>query len=70
MAKPSPILFQRRGNKVEIEHRETGELLAWCWIGDDLMVEKIADILSMKRLPEDAMKLRQMAVDARKPIRH
>ncbi len=66
MAKPSPILFQRRGNRVEIEHRETGELLAEFWIGDDIAVETVADILSAKRLPEEAMKLRQMAMDARR----
>lgn len=64
-AKPSPVVIQRRGNRLEVEHRESGELLAACWIGDDLAVEDIADSLSAKRLPEDAMKVRQMLVDAR-----
>ena len=68
MAKTSPILFQRRGNRIEIEHRETGELLAEFWIGDDIAVETVADILSAKRLPEEAMKLRQMATDSRRAL--
>ena len=36
--------------------------------GDDDTVERIADILSAKRLPEDAMRLRRMAMDARRPL--
>jgi hypothetical protein len=66
MPKTSPVVIQRLGNKIEIEHRETGELLAWCWIGDDVSVETIADLLSAKRLGADAMKLRQMVQDARR----
>lgn len=62
----SPVVIQRRGNKIEVEMRESGDLLAWCWIGDDLSVETIADLLSAKRLGPDAEKLRQMVVDARK----
>jgi hypothetical protein len=64
----SPIVFQRTGNRIEIEHRQSGELLAEFWIGDDLAVEAVADILSAKRLPREAMQLRQMAIDARRPI--
>jgi hypothetical protein len=62
----SPVVIQRRGNKIEVEMRETGDLLAWCWIGDDSTLETIADILSAKRLGSDADKLRQMAMDARR----
>lgn len=69
MAKPSksPVLIQRRGNLVEVESRETGNVLARFAIGDEQTLETVADLLSAKRLPADAMKLRQMAVDARKP---
>ena len=65
MEKTSPVVIQMRGNRLEVEHRETGELLAACWIGDDLAVEDIADSLSAKRLPRDAEKLRKMVQDAR-----
>lgn len=67
MEKPrtSPILIQRRGNRIEIEHRETGELLAHCFIGDDLSVEAIADTLSAKRLGREAEQLRQMVSQSR-----
>jgi hypothetical protein len=67
--KPSPVIIQRRGNRIEVEHRETGELLAHCFIGDEIAVETIADILSAKRLGQDAMKLRQMVMDARPKCR-
>lgn len=70
MEKKSPVLIQRRGNKIEVEHRETGELLAACWIGDDFAVEDIADSLSAKRLGRDAEKLRQMIQDARRGMRY
>ena len=70
MVKPktSPVLIQRRGNRLEVENRETGDLLAACWIGDDLAVEDIADSLSARRLPKDAEKVRQILMDARKSI--
>ncbi len=61
------VQLVRQGNKVTVELEETGEVLAYCQIGDDLHVELIADSLSAKRLPNAAMKLRQMAMDARKP---
>lgn len=68
----SPIIIRTRKEayrtRVEIEHRETGDVLAWCWLGDDSAIETIADILSAKKLPKDAMKLRQMAMDARRPL--
>lgn len=64
--KPSPVLIVRSGNILEVEHRETGEVLARCFIGDDLAVEDIADSLSAKRLPRDAEKVRQMVQDARR----
>ncbi len=65
---PSPIRISLRRNQVEITSRDTGDTLAYCMIGDDDMVERIADILSAKRLPEDAARLRQMAMDARRPL--
>ena len=68
MAATSPVRIVRRGTLVEIEIRETGDVLAHCSIGDDKAIETIADILSAKRLPEDAMRLRQMAQDARRPL--
>jgi hypothetical protein len=45
---------------VEIFHRDTGRLLAYCYLGEDLMVERIADILSSKYLGAAAMELREM----------
>lgn len=65
----SPVLIQRSGNRIEIEHRETGEVLAHCLIGDELAVEAIADALSAKRLGRDAEKLRQMVEAARPKLR-
>jgi len=67
MEKPrtSPVLIQWRKNEITVEHRETGELLAHCFIGDDSMVEAIADTLSAKRLGREAEQLRQMVSQAR-----
>ncbi len=62
----SPVIVRRRKQRIEIEVRETGDVLAYCDIGDDDNLERIADILSEKRLPDDAMKLRKMRDDARK----
>ena len=70
---PVTIRYYKSGerkNRVEIESNETGRVLAWCYIGDDLHVERIADILSMKRLPREAAALRKLAQDARRPIRN
>lgn len=53
---------------MEIEHRQSGDVLAEFWIGDDVAVETVADILSAKRLPREAMQLRQMAMDARRSV--
>jgi hypothetical protein len=64
--KRSPVIINRRGNRVEIEMRETGDVLAWGWIGDDETMETIADLLSAKRLPQDAERLRSMVVAARR----
>lgn len=69
MEKPSPVQIIRQGTKVTIEMASTGAVLAVCAIGDDETLEMIADLLSSKRLPEDAMRLRKMAQDARKPQR-
>lgn len=53
---------------MEIENRETGDLITWGWIGDDLAMERMADELSAGRLGRDAEKLRQMVVDARRAL--
>lgn len=71
--KQSPIYIRTRrvkgaGDRIEIESRATGDVLAYCFIGDDESLERIADILSSKRLPNEAMRLRQMAMDARRPL--
>ena len=63
---PDPVDVYRDGQKIKVELGSTGELLAWCYIGDDTSVEAIADLLSAKRLPRAAAKVRQMAMDARK----
>lgn len=63
----SPIIIRRQGVKVEVLMRETKDVLAHCLIRDDEAVERIADILSQKRLNREAMELRQMMMDARKP---
>jgi hypothetical protein len=42
-------------------------VLAWCYIGDEQNVERIADILSAKRLGAVAMELREIAVRDRLP---
>lgn len=67
--KDSPVQIIRQGTKVTIELASTGSVLAVCAIGDDETLEKIADLLSSKRLPADAMRLRKMAQDARKEQR-
>jgi hypothetical protein len=46
---------------VQVIHRDTGDCQAWCFIGDDHNVERIADILSSKYLGAAAMELREMA---------
>lgn len=62
----SPVVIREKKNWITVETREEGSVLAYCQIGDDNAVERIADILSAKRLPRDAMKLRKMRDDARK----
>ena len=66
MPNNSPILIRRRGNKIEVESRDTGDVLAWCWIGDEAMCERIADILSAKYLGAAAMEFRAMVAADRK----
>ena len=65
----SPVLIQMRGNRLEVEMRDTGDLLAACWIGDDYAVENIADTLSAKRLWREADKVRALLMAARKSAR-
>jgi hypothetical protein len=50
-----------RDHVVQVIHNHTREVLAWCFIGDDHNVEKIADLLSSKYLGAAAMELREMA---------
>lgn len=50
---------------IEIRHAKTDELLATCMIGDDHSVEKIADLLSAKRLWREANRLRSMVQSLR-----
>lgn len=66
----SPVIIQwdRKKNLLKVEDRESGTVLARCYIGDDLMVESIADSLSAKRLPKDADKVRQILMDARRAV--
>jgi hypothetical protein len=54
---------------IEIRDARTNALLAWCQTGDDDSVERIADILSAKRLPREAMRLRAMVQGLRKVAR-
>ena len=55
-----PVRIEREDNLVKVIHRDTGKLLAYCYLGDDAMVERIADILSSKYLAA-AMEFREMA---------
>ncbi len=66
--KESPVIIRRRGTLVEVERAETGDVLAHCRIGDDASMEAIADILSAKGLPREAMAMRQLMMDARRPL--
>jgi hypothetical protein len=62
MASDKPnVRLQRSGNLVEVIHTQTHEVLAWCFLGDEHNVERIADILSAKRLGAAAQELREMA---------
>jgi len=60
LPKDYPVYFKRSGNFLEVFHSQTRQRLAYCYVGDDLMVEKIADILSAKRLGLAAMELREL----------
>lgn len=59
------VEVSKRNGKIEVVSPD-GDVLAWCFIGDDENVERIADLLSTKRLPEAAMKMRKIAQDARR----
>lgn len=54
---------------VEVTFASDGSLLACCMMSDDLGLERIADILSAKKLPREANRFRQMISDSRKPKR-
>jgi hypothetical protein len=64
------VRLQRSGNLVEIIHTQTHAVLAWCFIGDEDNVERIADILSAKRLGAAAQELREMARQDRLAANH
>lgn len=59
------VEVSKRNGKIEVVSPD-GDVLAWCFIGDDENVERIADLLSTKRLPDAAMKMRKIAQDARR----
>lgn len=65
----SPIKIERRGQKLEVVHRDSGGVLAWCYIGDEVNTERIADILSAKGLRREAMEFRQLVADDRRPLK-
>lgn len=54
---------------VEVRLASTDEVLATCMMGDDAGLERIADLLSAKRLWREANRFRQMVSDSRKPVR-
>ena len=54
---------------LEVRHAKTSELLATCMMGDELGVEKIADLLSRKKLYREANRLRAMVQELRKPAK-
>ena len=57
----SQVCIERRGNLVEVMDSQTHQCLAWCFIGDDGNIERIADSLSVKRLGAAAQELRELA---------
>jgi hypothetical protein len=50
-----PVRIEREDNLVKVIHRDTGKLLAYCYLGAAAMVEKIAGTLSAKYLGAAAM---------------
>lgn len=62
----SPVKIERRSQILEVIHRDSGGVLAWCYIGDEVNTERIADILSEKGLRTEAMTWRQMVADDRR----
>ena len=73
----SPVIMERVEREVtgqegmfqmvEVRHAKTGEMLATCMMSDDLGLEKIADLLSIKRLWREANRFRQMVYESRRP---
>lgn len=51
---------------VEIRHAKTNEMLATCMMSDDTGLERIADMLSAKRLPVEADRFRAMVMRSRR----
>jgi len=54
---------------VEVRLAKDDTMLATCMIGDDATLEKIADLLSAKRLWREANRFRQMMSDSKKAAR-
>lgn len=55
------VELKRRGLMVDVIDKRSGEVLAWCFLGDEDNLEKIADILSEKKQPQAAQELRELA---------
>lgn len=66
VAVKSPVIIRRSKQRIEVESRDTGDILATCNIGDELMCERIADILSSKYLGAAAMEFREMVQQDRR----
>ena len=54
---------------VEVRLASDDSVLATCMMGDDLGLERIADLLAAKRLWREANRFRQMVSDSKKPVR-
>ena len=61
MIAPSQVLLKRKAHLVEVLDKHSGAVLAWCYLGDEENLERIADILSAKGQGAAAMELRDMA---------
>ena len=65
---PVRIVFNSRTQVISVELVANRSVLAYCFIGDDVNCEAIADALSTKKLPDAAMEFRKLVDDQRKQI--
>lgn len=65
----SPVKIERRGNRISVRSKLTGAELAWCFVGDEVATEAIADLLSAKGAGAAAMEFRQAVMDDRRSRR-